>query len=198
MQVGGEYQSFFEALNEFLAGRKPVSVLLDNTEFQSRLRGMCYHFERERDKALDLFQDVCLRVMTYEHAIHKVKRENTEQFFSWLFVLVRHLWLDSRTRDNDRQVRIADTPIEEMQLEDPGLDPEDERLCNEFDEFRKTLPYTHRRAIELQWDGFTLRQIAEILRREGYPYSHVMVGLWISHAYRDFKRGSSVKKAIGF
>ena len=198
MQTEGEYQSFFEALSEFLAGRKPVSVLLDNSEFRSRLEGMCYHFERERDKALDLFQDACVRLMTYEHAIHKVRGENTEQFFSWLFVLVRHLWLDTRTRDNDSRQRIADTAIEDLQLEDPGLNPEAQCLWGEFTDFKKTLPYTHRRAIELHLSGFSLRQIAKILRREGYDYSHVMVKLWISHAHRDFKRGSSVKKAIGF
>lgn len=186
-------QSFLEAL---IAGRKPVSVLLENTEFQKRLKRMCAYFERDPDKAEDLSQDACLRLLKYGDAISQFKAESPEQLFRWLFVVVRHLWLTGRMANG--RFQIDDTPIDEMQLESHGPGPEAERLFSEFVEFTKSLPYAHRRAIELHWMGYSSREIARMFSGAGYVYSHVSVSAWISRAYKHFSKGRSVKKAIGF
>jgi RNA polymerase sigma factor (sigma-70 family) len=189
------YQSFNEVLIEFLAGRESVRVVLEHAEFQERLKRICGGIARDHEKAADLVQNTCKKVLKYENTILHHKPKDADQFFSWVFTVVRNIHIDSGRKN---KLLFEETPIEDLHLRDAGLDPEDECLLGEFERFMHTLPSEHQRAFELMWEGYSYRDIAEILRIEGYQCSHVTVRTWISNGRRDFIKGAWVKKASGF
>ena len=190
----GEY-SFYNLLYEVLIGRNPIGVLFEHAEFQSRLKRICHNLEHDGEKAKDLSQETCLRLLRYGCKIRPDNVETTDQFFSWLYVVVRNI-VNSEWRKD--RLPLDDRPVEEVSLADYRVDLDAERFFGEFEEFSRTLPYERRRAIELRMEGYSYREIADILESEGCPCSHVIVRVWYRDALRDFFNRNSVKKAIGF
>jgi RNA polymerase sigma factor (sigma-70 family) len=189
------YQSFFETLIEFLAGRESVRVVLEHDEFQTRLKRICRSLEREREKADELFQDACVRLLKYEQTILHIKPKTADQFFSWLFTVVRNLQIDGSKKAT---LLYDETPVEDLHLRGNELDPEGERLFSEFEKFTQTLSAERQRAFELKWEGHSYRDIAETLTIEGHECTHVTVRTWISNGRRDFIKGAWARKASGF
>jgi DNA-directed RNA polymerase specialized sigma24 family protein len=115
LKSAGEYPSFPEALTEFLARRESVSVVLTNAEFQARLKLICRGLEGEPEKAAELFQDTCLRLLKYEKRILQKKPANAEQFFSLVFKVAQNLRLDSRKK---LKLLFRETPIDDLVLQE--------------------------------------------------------------------------------
>jgi DNA-directed RNA polymerase specialized sigma24 family protein len=195
MQSEGEYQSFFEALSEFLAGRESVRVVLAHAEFQTRLKLICGGITKEQQKTADLVQNTCLRLLKYEKTIRQNNPANADQFFSLVFKVAQNIHFDSGKKN---RLLLEETPVEDIPISGNGLDPEEESLLNEFERFIQSLSSEHQRAFALEWEGYSYRAIAEILRVEGHVCTHVTVRTWISNGLRDFTKRARVKKASGF
>jgi DNA-directed RNA polymerase specialized sigma24 family protein len=189
------YQSFSEVLIEFLASRESVRVVLAHAEFQTRLKLICGGITREPEKAAELVQNTCVRLLKYEKTILQKNPSNADQFFSLVFKVAQNIHFDSGKKN---RLLFEERPLEDVSLRDNGLDPEHESLFNEFERFVQTLPTAHQRAFELKWEGHSYRDVAEILRIEGHVCTHVTVRTWISNGRRDFIKGAWAKKASGF
>jgi RNA polymerase sigma factor (sigma-70 family) len=190
----GEYR-FYNLLSAALTGRRPIDVIFEDAEFQSRLRRICYKLEHDKDKAEDLFQETSVKVLRYASKNPTDMPETSEAFFSWLFIVARHAFLTQWQKDKPRQ---DDLPLEDIQLPTPGDDLDSQCFLSEFEEFCQSLSYKERRSVELWLEGYSLREIADILVREGYPYSHVAISVWRRNALKAFFNRNHIKKAIGF
>jgi len=192
----GEY-AFYHLLCDYFAGLVLIDAVLAHAEFQRRLKRYSFIHARKKEDADDLCQEASLRVFLYQHTLSPENTPNERAFFGWLFVLTRNAFLSGL---RSRGVPIDDQLIEDIQVADGGPSPEDECYRREFVEFSKSLPDSHRLAVEYFLESYSFREIMRLLNAAGIRCSHVTVRTWVRDAQSAFetRKQSSVRKAVGF
>lgn len=182
--------SFYWLLLEVLAGRRPITDLVAHAVFLNRGEMICRFITGEESyKWDDLFQDVCVKVLTFGHKLCPGNIPDEDAFFKWLFVVALNRRRDIFRRNiklRKREVPLSDILLEELLIIDPGMGPEGECLFNEFAEFIKTLPENRRRAMTLRQEGYSYEKIAEILNCDGIKCTNVTVRKWCRDSLEAF------------
>lgn len=183
MKHDGDYPSLYTILYRALTGRELIDVLLEHPDFQSRGRRISHGIAGKSGDGEDLFQEMCLRVWRYGHALDPNNIRSESEFFSWLFVLALHAY---RSQMRKKRLPLDETPIEEIFIADLRVNVEDECLRREFEEYVETLPDVRQFVINRWFEGFSLREIEEMLKQTGSTTSHVTLGAWVKKAIKNF------------
>jgi RNA polymerase sigma factor (sigma-70 family) len=194
--------SFYWLLLEVLAGRRPIADLVAHEVFLSRGEMICRFITGEQVCKWDeLFQDVCVKVLTFGHKLCPGNIPDEDAFFKWLFVVALNRRRDIYRRNvtlRRREVSLCDISIEELLIIDPAIGPEGDCFFNEFEAFIQTLPENRRRAMALRQEGYSYEKIAEILNRGDIRCTNVTVRKWCRDglaAFFDDGRVPAVVKA---
>lgn len=184
----GEETSFCELLGEILAGHKPVEELFECPVFKRRLLALCIIYAHDRWNADEVYVDVCIKVW-------KVLRKRFVpdfnkpfgNFFAWLGTVARRKYLD--------RVRPAKHEFPLENLENIGDIIARYDVENQFDEKEvisklmkaiDDLNGTKRSAVIMHLiDGYSCREVAEILTARGEKCSHASVAKWVRDILRS-------------
>ena len=188
-----------------LSDGRPIEELLGHREFQSRGRRICAVIMRRYEGIMrayygrsydvdDLFGDACLNVVKFMSTLRPNNVEDERAFFSWFFVLALNI-VRSKVRKFEKAreegATLIHVPVDELQLADKRVQPEQESLRNQFLEFTATLQPHRRQAAVLWYEGNSAREIKAILNDRGIKCSHVSIQNWINECLADF--GSSMR-----
>ncbi|MGZ8842592.1 MAG: RNA polymerase sigma factor [Pyrinomonadaceae bacterium] len=182
-------------LRECRSGRKPIDSLLVHPAFVKRTRRICLlHAQNEYD-AEELYQDVSLKVCQSLRRTAGFPDERS--FFSWLRVIARNVFFD-RFRMRDRREEVS---IDDLDIPDPGIDLERDYYWRELREKVRSCiasqPVERRLATELYiLTGYSARETAEILNRQGIKCSHATVTNWVRDALLTVFPKASKRSAI--
>ncbi len=174
-----------------------IGSLLEHSKFRARLA--CFTrkhdfrvFCGERD-AEDLSQDILVKLM--EMGLTEKLRipgniTTEEQFFSWLFVVVHHVHLDTIRRHNatKRDGLRSLKCLDDFDAAAPGLNHDREEILSRFPEFLNHYKLERQIAVRLWLKGKSYRRISRILKRMGGPnVTHATIGNWINAILREFR-----------
>lgn len=190
----GDFEEFLLSLIEKGGS---IRSLLQHSKFLARLARFTRKrdfraFRGERDSE-DLAQDINVKLLQAElseklRIPDNVKTE--EQFFTWLFFVVRNLHLDTirhhlaQKRDGLRSLK----SLEDFDLPALELNQDREEILAWFPEFIKQYSVDRQWAIRLWLKGKSYRRIVKILQRLGRPtVSHATVGNWINAILQEFR-----------
>jgi RNA polymerase sigma factor (sigma-70 family) len=176
-----------------------VDGLLRNQIVARRLRHICSQFNFRAFKGAydteDLCQDVWLRVWRHReklvepgNILEPGDAMNQTGFYGWLYVIARNQYFNKIRELKTKDRLLTDEQIETLAV--PASSGYDEKryLLESFREFIKGYPKSRQRTIELWLQGYSYREIAELLSNEEVPCSHVTIGKWIMSAVDAFKR----------
>jgi RNA polymerase sigma factor (sigma-70 family) len=189
----GEFPNLFR---EIVEGKKPIDSLFEHHVFTRRARQMCSYISRQNSEtdADDLFQEACLKVFMYRAQLKTDNIPDANAFFRWFYVVARNI---SRSRMRRVKMPMDTKRAEEMSVIDPKVNLDDKHLLREFMESIKVLPNTQRRATAYWLEGYSLREISQVFRREKVEFSHVTVQRWVKDALMNFSnRDSSINTKL--
>jgi len=170
--------NFFCLLLQVLVRRKAVAELVSHPVFLDRGQRICFYLARGTSyETEELFQDLCLKLLTTGAMPRAEQTPNEDAYFRWLFVLVLNMRNDYFRRNGKRrqEVSLSEIMLGALAVADPGGGPELECCFAEFAEFAENAPKEIRRIIELRRDGFTYEAIAKKLSSPGVKYTDVTV-----------------------
>ncbi len=123
-----------------------------------RLWRYCLVLSGNRANADDLAQAACLRALEKSD-----KFEAGTQFDRWIFRLTQRLWIDELRKKSVREGGGL-LPIEDVELIDQGMNPENALMANEVIASVMQLPEAQRSTVLLVYvEGYSYRDAAMIL-----------------------------------
>lgn len=203
-----EEARFFLLLMEVLAGRRPPEDLLEPDLFQKRGLRICYCITRNTSyEPLDMFQDVCVRLLSFlgkytavNYSGKEISFEDVEAFFKFYVTIAGHLLTDYFRRDgkrHDQEVSLSENIAAALTIAAPGASPYEKCLISEFADSVRLLPESHLQALDLWNQGHSCEEIRVKLR---LSCTKVTVRNWIMEALDNFERDSQspkLKKRVG-
>lgn len=199
--------NFYWLLLQVLAGRGPLADLVSHPVFLDRGQRICRYLARGTSyEPEELFQDLCLKLLSSGAMPRLDKTPNENAYFRWLLVLVLNMRRDyfrGNGKFRRQEVPLSDILPEVLYVADPGLSPELEARLNEFAALAETLPENTQRVIKLRQEGLTYEEIARILTSDGIKCSDVTVRKWFRDSLDAFfdcgKRataGKTLRRAV--
>ncbi len=180
--------------------REQINELIRHDGFQSRGKKICGGLMRRygdlirryygaSDDADDLFNEACARmfekIFGKADALSPEKTESEEDFFDWFFILARNIVFSKLRKFGRLPDEIFFVSTEDLSLANERTRFDLERARNQFLGFTETLPENHRHAVRLWYEGYSTREIKELL---GHVCSHVTIKNWVSAAVKAFRK----------
>jgi DNA-directed RNA polymerase specialized sigma24 family protein len=140
-------------------------------------------------KTAKLFDEVSEDTAEADEKTDLGQIRDKEDFYRWFYCLAFNVFRDELRRTKKEGSLLTDLSERNLTEADPSIDIESECLVSEFMEFiTKNLPAERRRAIALRQEGYTYREVADILNSEGVGESpsHVTVRKWIKDSLDAF------------
>lgn len=191
-------EDFGKALQSLIYFGATISKILEHPKFLQRLRSFVrrYDFrifrgERTED---DLFQDICVKLLQPEYAEKLRKADNVpseEQFFGWLFLVVRSYHVDTIRRWSAQKRDGLRSHLCFDDFDPPAQEVEEKNQVSlrRFLEFIKQYPPARQVAVRLWLKGKSYRSIVEILERLGFPkVTPPTIGNWLTKTIKDYRQ----------
>jgi len=192
--TGKEARNFRFSLRGILKGHKPIDELLENALFKRRLTVLCRLLAGNEWE--DLYNDVCLKLWKAIRTFKPDFKQPYGKFFAWLRKVTRNTFFD---KNRGLRPEIADVDPEE--LERVGARTEVDNQLEErkwrLREHVAKLPEKKRLAVMLYTrEGYTTREVADILTRTGMKCTHASVANWVRGALKAaFPEAPMIKEA---
>lgn len=176
----GENGHFCSLLRNVQNGCEPIDALFREPIFQERLRLMISAHRLRPEDSEELANDVRLKVWRYLSGFKPDYAYDYGNLFAWVRQIIRNSFLDGLKDD----VQYSDERPEDLNSADLRVNLEEELLyrerVKELESCIENLPERERLATTCHvLQGLPSRITAEILRRAGYPCTHVTVLKWV-------------------
>lgn len=175
-----ESKEFSRTLRRVLKGRGPVDELLEHPVFRRRLKTLCRLLTGNEWDADDLYNEVSIKLCTVLSHFKPKWQRPYGNFFGWQRTVTRYTFFDSR-RGLEFQFKAKSIEdwdaYSEFDVEDEfDLRDRKRRLREGIAE----LPEKKRIAMMLHIrEGYSTREVAEIMTATGLRVSHATVALWL-------------------
>src|SRR5260221_2611621 len=149
---------------KLFASSEEIEEYLDSVEFLNRGQRICRWVVRGTNfEGTALFSDAYLKARRSVDRPSFLNVEDEKGFYKIFFILSLNLLHDRFRKARKERSLFSDLSRAAFTKPDPTVDLEEERLIGEFMDALKKLPDERRRAIMLRREGYTYRQIGEIV-----------------------------------